>query len=258
MGSQTGVAEMRLAPEGAPESQKGIAGEVAVVLGAGGGVGRAVVRELHDRGARLAAGDLRLSGLAEDIESAEFDAGDPAAVDAFARHVEERYGPATILVNCQGVWHMAACTDVTDADWLRVLDANLTSVFNASRAFLPGMRRAGRGVIVSIASTAGEYGSIRPAAHYAASKGGLIAFCKSLAREVAGDGIRVNVVSPGPLDTAMLGAPTDEAKAAIAERCPLGRLGTPEDVAAGVRFLVSADASWITGHVLRINGGSLI
>jgi NAD(P)-dependent dehydrogenase (short-subunit alcohol dehydrogenase family) len=233
-------------------------GEIAVVFGAAGGVGRAVVDALIVEGAKVAAADLRLASDSLGALAAEVDATDAVAVKEFADSVERRLGPASVLVNCQGLFEMASCEDISDEAWYRVIDSNLTSIFLTARAFTPAMRRLKRGVLVNIASTAGEYGSIRPAAHYAAAKGGVIAFSKSLARELAPDRIRVNVVSPGPLDTPMLGALTREAKQEIAERCPLGRLGVPDDVAKAILYLVSPDASWVTGHVLRVNGGSLI
>jgi NAD(P)-dependent dehydrogenase (short-subunit alcohol dehydrogenase family) len=120
------------------------------------------------------------------------------------------------------------------------------------------MAERGTGSIVNFASTAGEFGSIRPSAAYAAAKGGVIAFTKSLAREVSPHGVRVNVVSPGPVGTPMLDAESEAAQAQVAERTLLGRLGTPGDIAEGVAYLIGDGAGWVTGEVLRINGGSLI
>lgn len=233
-------------------------GEIAVVFGAAGGVGRAVVEALIAEGAQVAAADLRLGPNPLGELATELDAADAASVKKFADSIERELGPAGLVINCQGLWDMSPCEDISDQAWHKVIDSNLTSIFVTARAFIPAMRRLKHGALVNIASTAGEYGSIRPAAHYAAAKGGVIAFSKSLARELAPDRIRVNVVSPGPLDTPMLGADTEEEKQAIAERCPLGRLGLPDDVAKAVVYLLSPDASWVTGHVLRVNGGSLI
>jgi NAD(P)-dependent dehydrogenase (short-subunit alcohol dehydrogenase family) len=120
------------------------------------------------------------------------------------------------------------------------------------------MLERGSGSIINFASTAGEYGSIRPSAAYAAAKGAVIAFTKSLAREVSPAGIRANCVSPGPIDTPMLQAATPEQRAIAASRTLLGRLGTPDDIAQAVRYLASDESSFITGDVLRVNGGSLL
>jgi NAD(P)-dependent dehydrogenase (short-subunit alcohol dehydrogenase family) len=233
-------------------------GEIAVVFGAAGAVGRAVVEAFIAEGAIVAAADLRIGPNQLGALAVEVDATDSIAVNKFAEAVERKLGPATVLVNCQGHFDVSPYEDISDDAWHRIVECNLTSIFVTTRAFAPSMQRQKRGAMVNIASTAGEYGSIRPAAHYAAAKGGVIAFSKSLARELAPDRVRVNVVSPGPLDTPMLGAITAEAKQAMAERCPLGRLGVPDDVAKAVVYLASSDASWVTGDVLRVNGGSLI
>jgi 2-hydroxycyclohexanecarboxyl-CoA dehydrogenase len=235
----------------------------AVVIGACGGVGTAICDALAGAGARVAVADLdepsvrelaaRHSGV-----SAAFDASDAAAMRSFASRVEERLGVPDVVVNCLGLWHSGDYDELTMDDWDRVIGANLTSVFHAARAFLPAMQRRGSGSMVNFASTAGEYGSIRPAVHYAAAKGGVIAMSKSLAREVSPDGVRVNVISPGPLATKMLQPGADGTQASIASRTLFGRLGTPDDIAAAVLYLASPGSSWVTGEVLRVNGGSLL
>jgi NAD(P)-dependent dehydrogenase (short-subunit alcohol dehydrogenase family) len=235
----------------------------AVVVGACGGVGTAICDALAGAGARVAVADLdepsvrelaaRHSGVC-----AAFDASDSAAMRSFASRVEERLGVPDVVVNCLGLWHAGDYDELTEDDWDRVIGANLTSVFHAARAFLPAMQRRGSGSMVNFASTAGEYGSIRPAVHYAAAKGGVIAMSKSLAREVSPDGVRVNVISPGPLATKMLQPGADGTQASIASRTLFGRLGTPEDIAAAVLYLASPGSSWVTGEVLRVNGGSLL
>jgi len=238
-------------------------GEVAVVIGAGGGVGAEICRVLAAEGAQLAIADRDLQPLARlDDELGAFgqalDAIDPEAVAAFADETAQRVGTPSILVNCLGVWHAAPFNEVSDEDWRRVVDANLTSIFVTCRAFVPGMQELGRGSVVNFSSTAGEYGSIRPAAHYAAAKGGVIAFSKSLAREVSPSGVRVNVVSPGPLDTPMLGAIDEAQKRRLAERTLVGRLGLPRDIAEAVLYLASSQSSFVTGHVLGVSGGALL
>lgn len=238
-------------------------GQVAVVIGACGGVGTAVCDALAGAGANVAVSDLdaraveELAGRHSGV-SAAFDASDGAAMRGFAADVKERLGVPEVVVNCLGLWHAGDYYALTDADWHRVLGANLTSVFHAARAFLPAMQERRSGSMVNFASTAGEYGSIRPAVHYAAAKGGVIAMSKSLAREVSPDGVRVNVISPGPLATKMLQPGDDGTQDSVASRTLFGRLGTPADIAAAVLYLASPDSSWVTGEVLRVNGGSLL
>jgi NAD(P)-dependent dehydrogenase (short-subunit alcohol dehydrogenase family) len=240
-----------------------LAEATAVVIGACGGVGTAICSALKNAGAQLAVADLD-AGAVEELASrhagvhAAFDAADAEATHAFARLVEDRLGVPEVVVNCIGLWHSGDYHALTDADWARVIGANLTSVFHAARAFLPAMQRRGSGVMINFASTAGEYGSIRPAVHYAAAKGGVIAMSKSLAREVSPDGVRVNVISPGPLATKMLQPGADGTQQSVASRTLFGRLGTPADIAEAVLYLASPGSSWVTGEVLRVNGGSLL
>ena len=240
-----------------------LAGEIAVVIGACGGVGTAICDALAAAGAQVAVADLDATAVEElasrySGESAAFDASDGEAMRAFARVVEDRVGVPEVVVNCLGLWHSGDYDELTDTDWDRVIGANLTSVFHAARAFLPAMQKRGSGAMVNFASTAGEYGSIRPAVHYAAAKGGVIAMSKSLAREVSPNGVRVNVISPGPLATKMLQPGADGTQQSVASRTLFGRLGTPADIAEAVLYLSSPGSSWVTGEVLRVNGGSLL
>ncbi len=238
-------------------------GQVALVIGAGGGMGAAICRSFAREGAKVAAADLseermRHVPVGDDGAHLVVDATDRASLDALADAVQTRLGAPAVLVNCLGIWHSADYDAVSAADWRHVIDGNLTAAWLACQAFLPGMTARGRGAVVNFASTAGEYGSIRPAAHYAASKGGIIAMSKSLAREVSPHGVRVNVISPGPVDTPML-QPTDDAQRdVIAARTLVGRLGTPEDIAQATLYLAGEESGFVTGHVLRVNGGALI
>lgn len=240
-------------------------GKVVVVTGAGGGMGRAVALAFEQEGARLALTDASSGGLAETVallQSKEvitgvIDIRNVAAIREWMNEVKAAWGPVQALANCAGVWRDAPYQEVTEDQWDFTLDINLKGIFFFCQAAMEQMSQAEGGSVVNIASTAGEYGSIRAAAHYAASKGGIIAMSKSLAREGA-PSIRVNVVSPGPTDTPMLAATEDE-KREVAKRPMVGRLGTAEDMAAAVLYLSDPKkAGYITGEVLRVNGGSLI
>ncbi|MBM7568359.1 SDR family oxidoreductase [Paenibacillus sacheonensis] len=238
---------------------------VVVVTGAGGGMGRTVALAFEREGAKLALMDASSTGLMETVSKLQngnvphetVDIRDVSAIRLFMGRIREELGPASVLANCAGVWHEAAFDEVTEDNWNFVVDVNLKGNFFLCQEAMKQMKEAGGGSVVNIASTAGEYGSIRPAAHYAASKGGIIAMSKSLAREGA-PSIRVNVISPGPTDTPML-ANTEEEKKEIAKRPLVGRLGTAHDMASAILYLSDpGKAGYITGEVLRINGGSLI
>lgn len=241
-------------------------GEVALVTGAAGGIGPAVVRALLEAGSDVAMTDLTahaLEGASQtmgdrDVLVVAGDAADSEFMRKELDAVEERYGPISILVNCVGAFRMQYFDDISDSEWNEVVSANLTTVFVACREAGARMKGHERGSIVNVASTAGEEGSFRPAAHYAAAKGGVIALTKTLARELASSGVRVNAVSPGPIDTPSLQATTDEARAEAASRTLIGRIGTPEEVANAVLYLVNPGAGYVTGEVLRVNGGSLL
>ena len=139
-----------------------------------------------------------------------------------------------------------------------MMTANVTTAFVACQSVIPEMIARGQGSVVNFASTAGEYGSISPGRHYAAAKGAVIGMTKSLAREASPHNVRVNAVSPGPIDTVALGAATPEQKADVGARTLFNRLGEPDEIAAGCVYLLSALSSFMTGNVLRINGGSLV
>lgn len=243
-------------------------GKVALVTGAGGGIGSEVVRILAEAGAAVAIADIReeaLTDLGREISEMggqtlvrTVDVTNYMAVQAWADQVLAELGPAAVLVNVAGLWRPKAFLELTIADWAETMQANLFSMYLCCKAVVPQMKSRNEGSIVNFASTAGEYGSISPAAHYAAAKGGVIAFTKSLARELGGYSVRVNAISPGPTDTVSLGADTDEKRSAVAQRTLLGRLGKPSDIAAGVLYLASPSSEWVTGQVLRVNGGSLL
>lgn len=239
-----------------------------VVTGASGGIGTAISWTLAAAGARLVLLDLAqetVDDLARQLHSqgtsalaAAVDVTDRACVSEVLENAMAAFGPLDGLVNCAGLWAPRPWGEISDDAWAETIDANLRSAFVCCRAALDGMVARRRGAIVNFASTAGEYGSISPALHYAAAKGGVIALTKSLAREVGRFNVRVNAISPGPVDTAALGATTAEQKAQIGERTLLGRMGQPQEIANGVLYLLSPLASFVTGHVLRVNGGSLL
>jgi 2-hydroxycyclohexanecarboxyl-CoA dehydrogenase len=232
-------------------------GTTIVVMGAGGAIGHEVCAALLDAGAKVIAFDRASSRPPEGLVLHECDGSDLASVQAaFDLHVDAAQVDG--LVNVAGTFEIVEFTDSTPQHWKAMIDTNLLTAMTTCRAILPAWLERGSGSIVNFASTAGEFGSIRPSAAYAAAKGGVIAFSKSLAREISPRGVRVNVVSPGPVETAMLQAGSEAAHAEAVGRTLLGRLGTPADIASAVVYLVGSQASWVTGEVLRVNGGSLI
>jgi 2-hydroxycyclohexanecarboxyl-CoA dehydrogenase len=241
----------------------------AFVTGAGRGIGRAIALRLARGGHAVGVTDLdgaTASGVAAEIVTAGGRAtgvaADVTSLDAMraaVREVEGRLGPLDALVNNAGWDRMELFLDNDPALWDRLLAVNLKGVFNATRAVLEGMASRGGGRIVSIASDAGRVGSTGEAV-YSACKAGIVGFSKALAREVAPRQITVNVVCPGPTDTALLaevGATERGAKivAGMARAVPLGRIGRPEDVAGAVAYLVSDEAAYVTGQVLSVSGG---
>jgi NAD(P)-dependent dehydrogenase (short-subunit alcohol dehydrogenase family) len=239
-----------------------------LVTGAAGTIGKEVSRVLAAQGARLAVTDLvaePLESLVHELQKSApatwgrtTDTADLEDFSAFVSATKDTLGPVEVLVNVAGLFKIADFVDSKPPDWSEIISANLLTALVACRSVLPGMLEAQRGAIVNFASTAGEYGSIRPAAVYAAAKGGVIGFTKSLAREVSPMGVRVNAISPGPIDTPALQAATPVERAAAASRTLVGRLGLPRDIAEGVLYLASDESCFVTGTVLRVNGGALL
>jgi 2-hydroxycyclohexanecarboxyl-CoA dehydrogenase len=242
---------------------------VAFVTGAGRGIGRAIAVRLARGGLAVGVSDLdgeTARAVADEIVAAGGKAtsaeADVTSLDAMRRaveSVEHALGPIAVLVNNAGWDKMELFLDNDPALWDRLLAINLKGVFNTTRAALEGMATRGAGRVVSIASDAGRVGSTGEAV-YSACKAGIIGFSKALAREVARKGITVNVVCPGPTDTALLaevGASERGAKivAGMQRAIPLGRLGQPEDVAGAVAYLASDEAAFVTGQVLSVSGG---
>jgi 3-oxoacyl-[acyl-carrier protein] reductase len=202
--------------------------------------------------ADLVATEIRASGGR--AEARALDVTEPAAIEATVADVVSRYGRLDILVNNAGITRDQLLLRLKREDWDAVLDTNLTAVAMLTRAVLKPMIKQRAGRIISLTSVVGQAGNAGQA-NYAAAKAGLIGFTKAVALEVASRGITVNAVAPGVIDTDMTRALSQDAQAAWADRIPLRRLGTPEDVAEAVVFLASDEASYITGHVLAVNGG---
>lgn len=239
-------------------------GRIAFVTGASRGIGRACALKLAEAGARvvLAARDLeRLSQVAEEIRSSggqvyvvTVDMGSEESIrNAFKKTFDE-FGPVDILVNNAGITRDGLAMRMKPADWEDVLRVNLTGAFLACQQVIPHMLRQRWGRIINITSVVGEAGNAGQA-NYVSSKAGLIGLTKSLAQELGSRNITVNAVAPGFIETDMTAGLRDDLKQKMLAAIPLGRFGKPEDVAYAVRFLASDEASYITGHVLRVNGG---
>ena len=245
-------------------------GQVVVVTGGGGGIGGAACRRFAAEGAKVAVFDMNLAGaqkVADDIRAAggtaaafQCDITNRAQVDAAVVAAEAQLGPIHVLVNNAGWDIFKPFTKTVPAEWDKLIAINLTGALHMHHAVLPGMVARGGGRIVNIASDAARGGSSGEAV-YAACKGGLVALSKTLAREHARHNITVNVVCPGPTDTALLAgfaegaANPDKLMDAFKKAIPLGRLGQPDDLAGAIVFFGSDDAAFITGQVISVSGG---
>ena len=241
-----------------------LAGEVALVTGASRGIGHGIALALAARGATVVGTATGSSGVAT-IETAikaagatgrgiALDVADGAACDSAIADIESHEGAVTILVNNAGITRDTLLLRMKPEDWDAVIATNLGSVFRLSKAVLRGMMKARKGRIINIASVVGLIGNPGQA-NYCAAKAGIGGFTRSLAKEVASRGITVNVVAPGFIDTDMTKSLPEAQREALAAQIPLGRLGTPADIAEAVCFLAGPGANWITGATLNVNGG---
>ena len=240
-------------------------GLVAIITGGGSGIGRATCLELAGRGASLVVADISLA-LAEEVAGAVTALGaaalacpvDVAAsgdVEHAVQRVGDRFGRVDILVNSAGIYQVGTLSEISEDDWDRVLAVNLKGAFLFCKEVVPLMQQRRSGAIVNVSSVSGRTKSLLAGVNYVASKAGVIGLTMCLAGQLAGDGIRVNCVAPGTIDTPINANLTPEEREALTGRCPLGRLGQPEEVAAAIAFLASPVASYITGETLNVNGG---
>jgi 3-oxoacyl-[acyl-carrier protein] reductase len=238
-----------------------LTGQTALVTGASGGIGGAIARALHTQGAEIALAGTRTAALdalalelGQRAHALAADLADPEAADKLLRDAEAAMSRVDILVNNAGITRDALALRMRDADWQAVIDLNLTAAFRLTRAALRGMLRRRHGRIVCITSGVGVLGNPGQA-NYAAAKAGMIGMAKSVAAEVAGRGITVNCVAPGFIATAMTEALSEDQTARATAAVPIGRFGAADEVAAAVVYLASAEAGYVTGHTLHVNGG---
>ncbi|MDQ6949132.1 MAG: 3-oxoacyl-ACP reductase FabG [Actinomycetota bacterium] len=242
-------------------------GKVCLVTGAAGGIGTAISEAFAREGGAVAAADVdrsgRLAATAQQasaegrrIEPFWVDVADEASVELLVSSVRERFGRIDVLVNCAGVTHRSRFVELSTADWDRVLSINLRGTFLVSRHVVPVMLEANSGRIINVASQLGQIGGAL-LAHYSASKAGVIGFTKALARELS-PAICVNAIAPGPILTDMIRNRDSAWFEDMRSQLPLGRIGTPEEVAPTAVFLASADAALYTGQTLGPNSGHVM
>ncbi|HYR66394.1 MAG TPA: 3-oxoacyl-[acyl-carrier-protein] reductase [Reyranella sp.] len=238
-----------------------LSGKTALITGASGGIGGAIARGLHKQGATVTLSGTRTdaleqlkSSLGERAHAVAARMDDPVDIDRLAKEAEAAMGKLDILVNNAGITRDNISMRMKDEEWDKVLQVNLTGTFRLTRAAMRGMMRRRFGRVISITSIVGVTGNPGQA-NYAAAKAGLIGMSKSLAQELASRSITVNCIAPGIIATPMTEALTDDQKKAILARVPADRLGTADEIAAGVVYLASDEAGYVTGQTLHINGG---
>jgi 3-oxoacyl-[acyl-carrier protein] reductase len=243
-------------------SEENLVSQVALVTGASRGIGRSIATELAARGVKVVGTATSEAGAASISEALApqggkgivLDVRDAAACEAAIDAIQKEFGALNILVNNAGITQDTLAIRMKDEDWSAVIDTNLSAVFRLARGVLRGMIKARGGRIVNITSVVGSAGNAGQA-NYAAAKAGVAGMTRALAKEVGSRGITVNCVAPGFIDTDMTKSLSPTQIDALTGQIPLGRLGKPEDIAAAVAFLVSPEASYITGTTLHVNGG---
>ncbi len=242
--------------------------KIAVVTGGATGIGEAIVRTLCRDGFSVAivynSSDVKaklltseLSSLNYDVKAFKADVSSSADIRKLYESIRNAMGKVNLIVNNAGIAQQILFTDISDDEWNRMININLTGAFNVCRSFIPDMISEKQGRIINISSMWGQVGASCEV-HYSASKAGLIGMTKALAQELAPSGITVNCVAPGAIETKMMASFSQEDKAALCEEIPMGRLGTAQEVAEAVAFLASEKASYITGQVLAVNGGMVV
>src|SRR5512139_1625511 len=250
--------------EGIGEEALKLAGKVALVTGAAQGIGKAVALLLARNGADIVVSDINLEKAEETAKEVQalgrkalatkVDVARLGDVEKMVEAILAQFGKVDILINHAGIARDKLILRMTEEDWDAVLNINLKGTFNCTKAVVRHMSKQRSGKIVNIASVVGEMGNAGQG-NYAASKAGVIGFTKTIAREFAQRGINVNAIAPGYIETPMTDALPDKAKEELKRLIPLDRLGRPEDVAEAVLFLVSEASGYITGNVLKVNGG---
>ncbi len=238
--------------------------KIVLLTGATGGIGRQIAKTLHTLGATLALADMKeetLQAFQEELKERvsiyPCNLSDPDAPTTLVKAVLQDFGRIDVLINNAGITRDTLAMRMTDDQWDMVLNINLSAGFKLIRAALPAMMKARFGRVVSLASIVGAIGNAGQA-NYAASKGGLMAMTKSIAQEVASRGITLNCIAPGFVQTPMTDALPDTVKEALFKRIPMGRFGTPQDIANTVAFLASTEAGYITGQTVHVNGGMVM
>jgi 3-oxoacyl-[acyl-carrier protein] reductase len=238
-----------------------LTGQMALVTGAAGGIGQAVARALHGRGAAVMLSGRRVetlralaAELGERSHVGEADLADPAAPERLVAQAEAAMGRVDILVNNAGLARDALTIRMKDEDWQAVVDVDLTAAFRLIRTALRGMVRRRHGRVIGVTSVVAFTGNAGQA-NYAAAKAAMVGMSKSVAAEVASRGVTVNCVAPGLIATPMTGRLAPGLRAQLADKIAAGRFGTPEDVSAAVVYLASAEAAYVTGQTLHVNGG---
>ena len=242
-----------------------IDGKVALVTGAAQGIGEAIARRFAAAGALVVAADINAAGaeeLAAELRAAggcaeghELDVRSDAEVRSLVEEVVARHGSIDVLINCAGIIPAIPLEAISSADWDDVIAVNVKGVFFATRAVMTAMEKRGAGRIINIASNAGKTGAVIAGVHYAASKAAVISLTKSFARRLAPKGIQVNAVSPGPVRTPAVETMSPDDADRLRSNVPVGRIATPDEIAAAVLFLASDRADFVAGEILDVDGG---